>query len=103
MPGSSTTGPTRTRRTRSISYYVKGAVIGFLLDAKLRRLTGGARSRSTTSMRLMYARFSGRKGFRAQDVRAAVADVAGPAKDARARAWLARASRRPPSSTTPMR
>ena len=28
----------------SISYYVKGAVVGFLLDAKLRRLTNGSKS-----------------------------------------------------------
>ena len=46
----------------SISYYVKGAVIGFVLDAKLRRLTNGAKSLDDV-MRLMYSRFSGEKGF----------------------------------------
>ena len=40
--GSSTTGPTRTRANTSISYYTKGAVLGFLLDAKIRKATDGS-------------------------------------------------------------
>ena len=41
---------------------MKGAVIGFLLDAKLRRMTDGAKSLDDV-MRRMYERFSGEKGF----------------------------------------
>ena len=39
---------TRTRPTPPISYYTKGAVVGFLLDAEIRRATDGARRASTT-------------------------------------------------------
>ena len=39
----------------AISYYVKGAVIGFLLDAHIRRLTDGAKSLDDV-MRLMRSR-----------------------------------------------
>ena len=74
----------------AISYYVKGAVIGFLLDANIRRLTDGAKSLDDV-MRLMYARFSGEKGFSREDVRAAVAEVVGPAHARDIRAWMARA------------
>jgi predicted metalloprotease with PDZ domain len=72
----------------SISYYVKGAVIGFLLDAKLGRLTGGTKSLDDV-MRLLYSRFSGDKGFAADDVRAAIGAVAGSSHEREIRAWLA--------------
>ncbi len=39
-----TTVPTRIRSNVSISYYEKGLVIAFLLDAKIRNVTKGARS-----------------------------------------------------------
>ena len=42
-------------------------------------------------MRQMYKRFSGEKGFSREDVRAAVADVAGPAHARDMRAWMTRA------------
>ena len=41
----------------SISYYVKGAVIGFLLDANVRRLTAGSKSLDDV-MHAMFAKFS---------------------------------------------
>jgi predicted metalloprotease with PDZ domain len=71
----------------TISYYVKGAVIGFLLDAKLRRLTGGAKSLDDV-MRVMYARYSGDAGFTSEDFREVAAGVAGPAHGREVRAWL---------------
>jgi predicted metalloprotease with PDZ domain len=74
----------------SISYYVKGAVIGFVLDAHIRRMTEGARSLDDV-MRLMYAKFSGEKGFSREDIRAAVVEVVGPAHEREIRAWLRRA------------
>lgn len=73
----------------AISYYVKGAVIGFLLDAHIRRLSGGAKSLDDV-MRVMHTRFSGAKGFSREDVRAAVADVVGPAHAREIREWMAR-------------
>ncbi len=74
----------------SISYYVKGAVVGFLLDAKLRRLTNGSKSLDDV-MRVMYSRFSGDRGFSAEDLRTVAATVVGPANVRELRAWLDRA------------
>jgi predicted metalloprotease with PDZ domain len=74
----------------AISYYVKGAVIGFLLDAHIRRLTNGAQSLDDV-MRVMRTRFSGDKGFSREDVREVVGEVAGAPNARDIRAWLARA------------
>jgi predicted metalloprotease with PDZ domain len=74
----------------AISYYVKGAVIGFLLDAELRRMTDGAKSLDDV-MRLMRSRFSREKGFSREDLRTAVAEIAGGAHAREIRAWMARA------------
>jgi predicted metalloprotease with PDZ domain len=74
----------------SISYYTKGTVIGFLLDAKIRRLTSGAKSLDDL-MRLMYQRFSGAKGFTSEDLRATAADLVGPEGREDMRRWLVQA------------
>jgi predicted metalloprotease with PDZ domain len=74
----------------AISYYVKGAVIGFLLDARIRRLTDGAKSLDDV-MRTMHMRFSREKGYAREDVRTAAADVVGPARGREIREWMARA------------
>ena len=59
-----------------ISYYVKGAVVAFLLDAKIRRATGGQKSLDDV-MRLAYARYSGPRGFTAEQFQAVAQEVAG--------------------------
>jgi len=82
--------PDENSANSSISYYVKGAVVGFLLDAKLRRMTRGTGSLDTV-MQQMFERFSGEKGFTPEDLRTAVATVAGPANAREIRAWLERA------------
>jgi predicted metalloprotease with PDZ domain len=74
----------------SISYYVKGAVIGFLLDANVRRLTEGSKSLDDV-MHAMFAKFSSERGFSGEDFRSSVADAVGAAKGREMRAWLARA------------
>jgi predicted metalloprotease with PDZ domain len=74
----------------AISYYVKGAVVGFLLDANIRRLTSGARSLDHV-MRLMMRRFSAERGFARDDLYAAVAEIVGPAHAPELREWLKRA------------
>jgi predicted metalloprotease with PDZ domain len=74
----------------AISYYVKGAVVGFLLDAHIRRLTNGSRSLDEV-MRLLHARFSAEKGYSRDEVRAAFAEIAGPANARDIRSWLERA------------
>ena len=74
----------------AISYYVKGAVIGFVLDAHIRRLTGGTKSLDDV-MRLMHTRFSGDRGFSREDVRTAVAEIAGAARAREIHTWMAAA------------
>jgi predicted metalloprotease with PDZ domain len=60
----------------SISYYVKGQVLGFLLDARIRQLTNGARSLDEV-MRAAYARYSGARGFTPEQFRQVAEQVAG--------------------------
>jgi predicted metalloprotease with PDZ domain len=82
--------PDENTPNTAISYYVKGAVIGFLLDAHIRRLTDGVKSLDDV-MRLMRSRFSGEQGFSREDVRAVVAEVVGTAHARSIRAWMDRA------------
>ena len=60
----------------AISYYTKGAVAGFLIDAKVRQATDGAKSLDD-AMRLAYSRYSGEKGYTPAEYRATVGEVAG--------------------------
>ena len=82
--------PDENSANTSISYYVKGAAIAFVLDAKLRRISGGTHSFDDV-MRLMYARFSGEKGFTPDDVRNVIVSVAGAVHARETRTWLERA------------
>ena len=59
----------------AISYYTKGAVLGFLLDAKIRKATNGAKSLDDV-MRLAYQRFAGSRGYTPADFRTVVEEVA---------------------------
>jgi len=59
----------------SVSYYTKGSIVGLLLDARLRRLTKGARGLDDV-MRAAYRRFSGR-GYTPADFRAVANEVGG--------------------------
>jgi predicted metalloprotease with PDZ domain len=68
--------PDENSPNTAISYYTKGAVIGFLLDAKIRASTAGARSLDDV-MRAAYARYSGARGFTDEEFRAVVHEVAG--------------------------
>ena len=60
----------------SVSYYTKGAVIGFLLDMRIRAATEGAKTLDDV-MRLAYARFSEAHGFTPAEFRATAQEVAG--------------------------
>lgn len=68
----------------AISYYTKGAVVGFLLDARVRQATAGAKSLDDV-MKAAFARYSGPRGYTAEEFRAVASDVAG--QDLRA--WFA--------------
>jgi predicted metalloprotease with PDZ domain len=69
----------------AISYYTKGAVAGFLLDARVRAATGGAKSLDDV-MRLALARNPPSAGYTAAAFRAAASEVAGTDLTA----WFAR-------------
>ncbi len=60
----------------TISYYTKGAVVGFLLDMEVRRLTEGQKSLDDV-MRLAYQRYSGAHGYTSQQFRDCASEVAG--------------------------
>jgi len=60
----------------AISYYTKGAVVAFLLDARIRRATGGRKSLDD-ALRLAYQRYSGDRGYRPEELRRTFEGVAG--------------------------
>ena len=70
----------------SISYYTKGAVIAFVLDARIRTATAGKKTLDDL-MRLLSQRYSGDRGFSGEEVRSAAQEVAGTDL----KAWFARA------------
>jgi predicted metalloprotease with PDZ domain len=78
--------PDENTRNTAISYYTKGAVVGFLLDAHLRRVTGGAKSLDDV-MRLAYQRFAGPRGFTPEEFRRCASEAAGSSLTA----WFQRA------------
>ncbi len=80
--------PNENSNNTGISYYTKGAVIGFLLDARIRKATNNARSLDDV-MRLAYRRYSGVRGFTPQQFSDCVSEIAG-AEVAR---WMDLASR----------
>jgi predicted metalloprotease with PDZ domain len=71
----------------SISYYVKGQLLGFLLDARIRRVTNGARSLDDV-MRAAYARYSGARGFTPDQFRQVAEQVAGASLADFWNAWI---------------
>ncbi len=61
---------------KTISYYVKGPVVGFVLEARLRVASGGKHGLDEV-MRRAYAKFGGERGFTPQQFEAIAAEVAG--------------------------
>jgi predicted metalloprotease with PDZ domain len=59
-----------------VSYYTKGEVVSFLLDARIRKATQGRKSLDD-ALRLAYGRFSGERGFQPEDFRRVLDEVAG--------------------------
>ena len=55
---------------------MKGPVVGFLLDARIRAATNGAKSLDD-AMRLAYSRYAGNRGFTADQFRACCEETAG--------------------------
>jgi len=61
---------------RKVDYYVKGPVVGLVLDAHIRHRTNGKRSMDDV-MRLEYKRWSGARGYSAADFSRTLSDAAG--------------------------
>jgi predicted metalloprotease with PDZ domain len=68
--------PDENSANTSVSYYTKGAVMGFLLDAHIRKVTSGARSLDDV-MRAAYEKYSGPRGYTPEEFRAVAEQVAG--------------------------
>ncbi|MBI1765877.1 MAG: M61 family metallopeptidase [Acidobacteria bacterium] len=71
-----------------VSYYVKGPVVGFLLDATIQRATNGRKSLDDV-MRLALKRYGGARGFTPEQFRKTAEDVAGVDLKETFRKWLA--------------
>lgn len=59
-----------------ISYYVKGPVVGFVLDARIQRLTDGRKGLGDV-MRLAYQRYGGERGFTPEQFQETAEEVTG--------------------------
>ncbi len=68
--------PDESTVNTAVSYYTKGAVVAFLLDAEIRRATGGTKTLDD-AMRLAWRRFPPERGFRREEMRRVFSDVAG--------------------------
>ena len=67
--------PDENSSNTRISYYSKGAVVAFLLDAKIRKLTKGKKSLDDL-MRKMFKEYS-KSGFTSKQFRKTASDIAG--------------------------
>ena len=68
--------PNENSGNTGISYYSKGAVVAFLLDAKVRKSTNGQKSLDDV-MRLAYSRYAEDKGYTPEQFKATAEEVAG--------------------------
>jgi predicted metalloprotease with PDZ domain len=68
--------PDENTANMSVNYYPKGAVIAFLLDARIRKATSGARSLDT-GMQWAMQRYSGDKGYTPDQFYAVMGEAAG--------------------------
>lgn len=67
--------PDENTANTTVNYYPKGAVIAFLLDARIRRATDGSKSLDD-AMQLAYQRHSGPKGYTLEQFYQAMSDAA---------------------------
>src|SRR5262249_49350010 len=59
-----------TDKNKSVSYYTKGAIVGWLLDARIRKATEGKKNLDDV-MKLAYQRHAGERGFTPEEFRKA--------------------------------
>ena len=72
---SGTSGVGRSR-DKTVNYYVKGPIVGFLLDARIQHATGGKKSLDDL-MRRAYKLYGGERGFTAEQFRLTAQEIAG--------------------------
>jgi predicted metalloprotease with PDZ domain len=60
----------------AMSYYIKGAVVAFLLDARIRSATNGAASLDDV-LRTAYGQYSAERGFTADEIQRAIEGAVG--------------------------
>src|ERR1019366_4771228 len=68
--------PDENTGNTTISYYTKGTVVAWLLDARIRKTTKQSQSLDSL-MRLALTRFSGDRGFVSQEFKALASEIAG--------------------------
>jgi predicted metalloprotease with PDZ domain len=68
--------PDENSPNTSISYYIKGSIVAFLLDVRIRRVSRGRRGLDDV-MRAAYAKYSGERGYSEQEFRSLVEEIAG--------------------------
>ena len=68
--------PDENTANMSVNYYPKGAVIAFLLDARIRRATNGKQSLDD-ALRTAYARYAGPKGYTLEQFYQTMSEIAG--------------------------
>lgn len=68
--------PDENSKNSRVSYYTKGAVVGFLLDAKIQEATNGTKTLDDV-MRNMFSKFAGKQGYSEPDFRNEASAVAG--------------------------
>lgn len=78
--------PDENTPNTTISYYTKGNLVAWILDAKIRKATNDARSLDDV-MRTAYARFAGTRGYTTADFMNVVREIGG----AVVASWLERA------------
>jgi predicted metalloprotease with PDZ domain len=68
--------PDENTNNVAVSYYTKGAIVAWLLDAKIRSATNDKKSLDDL-LRLAFERFSGERGFTPEQFKATADEVAG--------------------------
>jgi len=68
--------PDENSNNSRVSYYIKGCVVAFLLDARIREATSDAKSLDDV-MRMLYSEHSNASGFTDEDFRRVASSVAG--------------------------
>jgi predicted metalloprotease with PDZ domain len=76
------------QQATTVSYYVKGPLVGLLLDVEIQRATAGRRSLDD-AIRAAYQRYGGETGFTSEQLRELFDETAGTGLDD----WLERAIR----------